>query len=86
MHESGILKNIISKVEEVAAAESGASVKSITIRLGAQSNFTPEHFREHFVFDSKGTALEGVEVHVVEGADMSDRFARDIILESVELS
>jgi hydrogenase nickel incorporation protein HypA/HybF len=86
MHEAGILRNIIKKVVEVGAREKSSKIKSLTIRLGALSHFTPEHFREHFAYDSRGTIAENVQLNIIENLDKADPMAHEVILESIELS
>jgi len=86
MHEAGVLKDIIKKVVEIANKENSGDIKSLTIRLGALSHFTPEHFREHFSHDSRGTIVESVLLHISQATDQSDPLAHEVILESIELS
>jgi hydrogenase nickel incorporation protein HypA/HybF len=86
MHETAVLKNIIKKIVEVGAREKSSSIKSLTIKLGALSHFSPEHFREHFSYDSRGTIAEHAQLNIIQNTDQSDPMAQEVILESIELS
>ena len=57
----------------------------VSVRLGALSHFTPEHFREHFADASRGTVAEGAEVDAVLETDVHAPNAAGVVLESVEV-
>lgn len=83
MHEKALMDDLMRKILDVAAAEGGGHVTRITVRLGALSHFTPEHFREHFVDASAGTPAEGALVEATLDADPTDPAAQGVVLESV---
>lgn len=85
MHEHSLIKNLISKVTEIAGTEPEGRVLSIKVRLGAMSHISAEHFREHFDNETQGTILDGVGLEVEEMTDMDDPLAQEIILESVDI-
>ena len=85
MHERALIADVMRKIEEVAAADDAARVTRVSVRLGALSHFTPEHFREHFADAARGTVAEGAEVDAVVEHDLSDPRASDVVVESVEV-
>ena len=85
MHERALMRDVMRKVEEVARSGGGTQVTRVSVRLGALSHFTPEHFREHFADASRGTIAEGAEIDAVLDEDIADARARDVVLESLEV-
>jgi hydrogenase nickel incorporation protein HypA/HybF len=79
------MTDLIRKIEEVALEGRAARVTRISVRLGALSHFTPEHFREHFADASQGTLAEGAEVDAVLESDVHAANATGVVLESVEV-
>lgn len=85
MHERALMRDVMRKIEEVARAGGGTHVTGVSVRLGALSHFTPEHFQEHFEDASRGTIAEGAEIDAILDGDIADAHARDVVLESVEV-
>ena len=85
MHERALMKDVMRKVEEVARLGGGTRVTGVSVRLGALSHFTPEHFQEHFEDAARGTIAEGAEVEAILDGDISDEHASEVVLESVEV-
>lgn len=83
MHEKALMDDLMRKILEVADGEGGSRVVRIRVRLGALSHFTPEHFREHFVDASAGTAAEGAELEATLDLDPTAEGAQGVLLESV---
>ena len=79
------MDDLVRKVLAVAEAEGAASVARITVRLGALSHFTPEHFVEHWVDASRGTLAEGAAVDAAMDDDLAGEAAQGVVLESVEI-
>jgi hydrogenase nickel incorporation protein HypA/HybF len=79
------MEDLMRKIVSVAHENGGVRVVRVTVRLGALSHFTPEHFREHFVDASRGTLAEGAEVEAVLEDDLHAPNADGVVLESVEL-
>jgi hydrogenase nickel incorporation protein HypA/HybF len=73
------------EIEGVARADGATRVTRVSVRLGALSHFTEEHFREHFVDASRGTLAEGAAVDAVLASDLDDPRATGVVLESVEV-
>ena len=85
MHERALMDDLMKKIVSVAHENGGVRVVRITVRLGALSHFTPEHFREHFVDASRGTLADGAEVDAVLEDDVHAPNADGVVLESVEV-
>jgi hydrogenase nickel incorporation protein HypA/HybF len=85
MHERALMNDLMREIEEVAATGDATQVTRVSVRLGALSHFTPEHFREHFVDASRGTLAEGAAVDAVLEDDLDDPRAAGVVLESVEV-
>jgi hydrogenase nickel incorporation protein HypA/HybF len=85
VHERGLMRDVIRRVEDVAAAEGSARVTRIAVRLGALSHFTADHFREHFEDAARGTVAESAIVDAVVEDDVANACAREVLLESIEL-
>ena len=62
MHEQALMRDLIARIVSVAEAEGASGVTRVTVRLGALSHFTPEHFREHYRDAAHGTIAEGAAV------------------------
>ena len=85
MHERALMDDLIRQIEAVAHENAGVRVTRITVRLGALSHFTPEHFREHFTDASRGTLAEGAEVDAMLEEDVHAPNAAGVVLESIEV-
>lgn len=85
MHEISLFQGFIKQIDQIANEHAPARVKTIHIRLGAFSNISPGHFKEHFYQVAPGTAAEGAKLDIVTSDDPLDIHALDMMLESVEL-
>ena len=85
MHERALMTDLMREIEGVARADGASRVTRVSVRLGALSHFTPEHFREHFVDASRGTLAEGADVDTVLEDDLDDPRAAGVVLQSVEV-
>lgn len=85
MHEQALMRDLVGRIDELAAAEQAAAVTRIRVRLGALSHFTPEHFREHFEDAASGTRAEGATVEATLCEDTTSVDAAGVVLESIEL-
>ena len=85
MHEQALMRDLIRRIVGVAESEGATGVTKVSVRLGALSHFTPEHFREHFRDSARGTIAEGAVVEAVLEASATDPNAQGVMLESVEI-
>jgi hydrogenase nickel incorporation protein HypA/HybF len=85
MHEASLMKDLMRKLDEIAAGERASRIVGISVWLGALSHMSAEHFAEHFEQAAAGTLAEGAKLDVTVSDDVDDAHAQDIRLESVEL-
>ena len=85
MHERALMGDVIRKVESVARENGATRVSRVSVRLGALSHFTPEHFREHFVDAARSTLAESAQVDAVMETDVHSTSATGVVVESVEV-
>ena len=85
MHERALMRDLVGRIDELAAAEDAKAVTRISVRLGALSHFTPAHFREHFEDAARGTLAEGAEVEATLSDDTNAADAAGVVLETIEL-
>jgi hydrogenase nickel incorporation protein HypA/HybF len=85
MHETGIVRDLVRRAEAIAMANGAARVRVVRVRLGALTQISPTHFRDHFADDAAGTLCEGAVLDIAEGTDPADPQALDVVLESVDL-
>ena len=85
MHERALMTDLVREIEAVAGADGATRVTRVSVRLGALSHFTPEHFRDHFADASRGTLAEGALVDAVLEDDLEDPRATGVVLESLEI-
>ena len=64
MHETGIVRDMVRRLEAVARDAGATRVAGVAVRLGALSQFSPEHFREHFDEEARGTVAEGAALSI----------------------
>ena len=85
MHEASLMKGLMNRLHEIAAAENATRVTGVSVWLGALSHMSREHFREHFVAAARGSLAEGAVLRITLSQDTGHPSAQDIVLEDVEL-
>ena len=85
MHDQALMRDLVRRIVGVAESEGATGVTKVSVRLGALSHFTAEHFREHFRDSSHGTIAEGAIVEAVLETSTTDPNAQGVVLESVEV-
>jgi hydrogenase nickel incorporation protein HypA/HybF len=83
MHETGIVRDMVRRLEAMATEAGATRIASVDVRLGALSAFPPAHFREHFDEEALGTRAEGATLNVRVLEDATDPHAQDVMIESV---
>ncbi|QPJ61591.1 MAG: hydrogenase maturation nickel metallochaperone HypA [Candidatus Nitronauta litoralis] len=86
MHEQSLMKDLMEKITSVSANEQNKPVDAVTVRLGALSHISADHFREHFAEASRGTIAENANLKIIVLDDINDPLAQEIILESIEIA
>lgn len=85
MHETGLIHSLVHRLE-AAAREAGAErVSGATVWLGALSQMSAAHFREHFDAEVHGTVAEGASLTIEISDDPAAPDAMSVVLRSVEL-
>ena len=85
MHESSLINDLIRKISTIAHEQRARKVLSVTVKLGALSHISPDHFREHFVHASHGTISEGARLTIIVMTDATDPQSQEVLLENVEV-
>jgi hydrogenase nickel incorporation protein HypA/HybF len=85
MHDQAVMRDLVRRVVGVAESEGATVVTKVSVRLGALSHFTPEHFREHFRDSARGTIAEGAVVDAVLETSATAPNTQGVVLESVEV-
>ena len=85
MHEATLMAGLMRRIAAIAKAELAGRITGVSVRLGALSHISAEHFAEHFEHASRGTVAEGARLTVKVSDDMHDVNAQDILLEDVEV-
>jgi hydrogenase nickel incorporation protein HypA/HybF len=85
MHETGIVRDLVRRLEHVARDANAEAVSGVEVWLGALSQFSPEHFREHFEDEARGTIAEGAALKILASDDPADPDALHVVIKSVDL-
>ncbi|GAB2903020.1 hydrogenase/urease maturation nickel metallochaperone HypA [Microbulbifer echini] len=83
MHEQSLIKNLVEKIQQLAADED-AKVIGAKLRLGALAHISADHLREHFEQAIHGTPLEGLRLDIEVRTDIHHIEAQEIILENLQ--
>ena len=85
MHETGLIRDLVRRLEAAAYEAGAARVTGATVWLGALSEMSPEHFLEHFVEEVHGTVAEGATLTLDVSNDIQHSAAQSVMLQSVDL-
>jgi hydrogenase nickel incorporation protein HypA/HybF len=85
MHEFSLMTGLLQKINSVAIQQKASKVVSVKVKLGALSNISADHFREHFVDAAKNSIAEGAYLDIEEATDIYDGEAQSILIEEVEV-
>lgn len=85
MHESGLVRDLVARIEEIARAQEAGKIRTIRVWLGALSHMTEGHFLDHFRIESVGSLAEGAEVEVELSDDLRDPNAQGVLLRSIDV-
>jgi hydrogenase nickel incorporation protein HypA/HybF len=80
-----MVRDLIRRVDQVVRANGGTRAKAVHVRLGALSNISPGHFREHFDEEAAGTSAQGALLVISESGDPTLPGAQDVMIESIEV-
>ncbi len=85
MHESSLINDLIRKISTITHEQHARKVLSVTVKLGALSPISPDHFREHFVHASQGTIAEGARLNIEFMTDVTNPQSQDVLIQNIEL-
>ncbi len=85
MHESGVIEDLIRKIESAARENNGTRVTAVDLTIGAFASFEPDHLSEHFEVASVGTMAEGADLRIQVSDDPTGPDPEHITLQSVEI-
>ncbi|MGE0416438.1 MAG: hydrogenase/urease maturation nickel metallochaperone HypA [Acetobacteraceae bacterium] len=86
MHETGLIKGLLHRIEDAAHQAGSDRVAAIDVWLGALSQISAGHFREHFDQETKGTLAEGARLSIEESDDPTHPSAQSVMIRSIELA
>ncbi|HEY5600317.1 MAG TPA: hydrogenase maturation nickel metallochaperone HypA [Candidatus Manganitrophaceae bacterium] len=84
MHETGLMADLIRKIESIARERSARKIVGVKVKIGLFSGVDPEIFRGHFLFASRGTIAEGARLIFELTPNLEDPNGDAVILESLE--
>lgn len=85
MHETGIVRDLVRRIERAASEAHADRVAGVHVWLGAMSQFSPTHFREHFDDEARGTIAEGAELDIEMSQDFRHPHAQSVMMQSLDL-
>ncbi len=85
MHEFSLMNSLMNQIHAVAEREGAKRVSGVTVKLGAFSHISADHFREHFEEAARGTISEGAQLSVIECKDEKAAHAQSITLENIQI-
>jgi hydrogenase nickel incorporation protein HypA/HybF len=85
VHEASLMRNLMGQILALARERRAARVVGLTVRLGALSHLSPEHFRAHFEEAARGTIAEGALLETIVETDIRAACAADVLLEAIEI-
>jgi hydrogenase nickel incorporation protein HypA/HybF len=85
MHEASLVRDLVHRIEAVAAAEQGRRVVGVAVWLGALSHFSASHFAEHFAEAAAGSIAEGAALDLTLSDDTAHPDAQRVMLREVTL-
>lgn len=84
MHETAVMKDLMSSIKKLMGENLLVSVKSVKVRIGALSPFSAEHFREYFYEAAAGSPVEQARLIVEASDDIAAADAQAVILDEIE--
>lgn len=85
MHESGLIEDLLRKVESLVKENGGQRAAVISLRIGPLAGIQADHLREHFQMAAPGTVAEGAELRISVSEDLTGPDPASVLLESVEI-
>ncbi len=86
MHEFSLINDLIRKITTIAHEQCARKVIGVTVKLGALSHISPDHFREHFIHASHGTITEGAQINIEILSDTNEQLSQKVVIDNIEIS
>jgi hydrogenase nickel incorporation protein HypA/HybF len=85
MHETGLVRDVVRRIDDLARSTSARRVTRVRVWLGALSHLSVEHFREHYAIEARDTTAAEAVLEIEASTDPADPNAQEVRLESVDL-
>lgn len=85
MHELSLIRDLLRKIEQIAAEQQASRVVAVGVRIGALAHISADHFREHFVDGVRGTLADGARLDIETGTDTGEPQAQSIVLTRIDV-
>ena len=85
MHEGTLIRELVNKVNEQAAANGAKRVVAVQVKVGDFSHVSANHLREHFEHEAAGTLCEGARLDTVTVGGLDNPLSLEIVLDSIEI-
>ncbi|VVE58889.1 hydrogenase/urease maturation nickel metallochaperone HypA [Pandoraea sputorum] len=85
MHETGIVRELVERIVLAARSAGARRIRGAQVWIGALAPFSPEHFREHFEKEARGTPVEATRLHIECSDDMLHDQAQYVMLQWLDL-
>ena len=85
MHELGLLRGLMKRIDSIADENQAESVTCVRVRIGALAHISGDHFREHFEQAARNTRAQDARLEVVELTDTTHPDAQEIVLDSIDV-
>jgi hydrogenase nickel incorporation protein HypA/HybF len=86
MHEVSLISDLIEKAAAVVTEAGAQRASRVRIRVGALSRISPAHLESHFRRVTTGSVLEGAVLDIEVVDDLTDPYAEDVIITSVDVA
>ncbi|MGE5488781.1 MAG: hydrogenase maturation nickel metallochaperone HypA [bacterium] len=85
MHESGIIEDLIHKIEDAARENGAKRIVSVDLAIGALAAIEPGHLREHFEVAARDTLAANAELRMTVSEDPLEPEAGSIRITGLEI-
>lgn len=79
------MDNLMKKIFLLADQAGATKITKVTVKLGALSHMSKEHFKEHFDIAAKGTIAEDAKIEAEESHDIHDPHATSVLLRDIDV-
>ena len=80
-----MIRDLVRRIEAEARGAGAERISCVVVWLGALSQMSEGHFREHFEEETRGTIAEGARLALEVSEDPIHADAQSVVLRSVDL-